>query len=773
VSHVTPDQNSFNGGELSRRMRGRRDQAIYGIGVGTMLGWLPTLQGPAETAPGTIMEAVTRAPVSRAIPFRFNRTQEYVIEATAGKLRFYTNEGRIETSPGVAYEIDAPWTVDQLDEVNWCQTNDVLFLYHKDVQTRALRRLSAVTFELATVTYIGGPFERRNRDQALTVSASNVVGTVELEASAALFAANDVGGLFRMEASDLGTIPVWQPGITVAAGELRQSSIGVIYQALAAGRTGTNEPVHPEGVEYDGMATGTDINANAAGGIQWLYLHDRFGLLRITGFTSATIVTAEVLRRLPFTVSGGQSYDPVSPYNPYEPTEFDPGTYEWTPPAGAAGYTPGCWRWQFGSFSNRLGWPRCGTIWLNRHVVGAGPRVHASVIDGFDDFSPLNELGDPSRDMSFTEALREPDDVLWLVDDEDLLFGTAKAEYRLGAASASGGVGPGNTRFARQTRIGAHATMPVSCDGRVVFIQAARAKLHEFAYGLERDRFETPDLTRFAEHIGTPGLRELAWQAEPGRLLWAVRDDGVLACALYEPKEQALGFARRVLGGGLKATSIASIVGSDGRFDQLWITATNAAGTQGYMLRMARVRLEDEVVTDYVMADAAIASGGAGSVTAAWFANQAVDVTIDGVPFRLAGDAAGLVTLPEGAASAASIIAGLAFNAKLELLPLEAGGDNGPAAGKLQRQVKVALELLDARGLKVSVGGAEEQAVEPSIPGLTIDAVVPASSGWHWLDVAGNQGRAPTTIIRRDLPVAATLLTVKEEKAVQGHGGRP
>lgn len=767
MSHVTPAQVSFAAGELSEQVHCRIDLRQREIGVKKMLGWHPRLQGPAEATPGTIDHGALRGPEAIGIPYVFNRTQAYMVEVSDGKMRFYTNNVRIETSPGVAYEIDAPWTAAQLPELYWHQSLDALYIYHGEVQTRKLSRTSATTFVLENFVYQGGPFESRNEDKALTVSASSTSGTVTLTASDPLFAATDVGRLFRMEAVDLGSIPAWDVGMAVAVGDLRQSN-GAIYQAMQAGKTGGVAPIHTEGVEWDGMGT-ADANDQVYG-VQWAYLHDRYGLLRITAYSSATEVNAVVIRRLPYTISAGVNYDDIYEGGGgwYYNNPLEPG-FSWSPPVGGATGTPGTWRWQFGKFSDTSGWPQCGVIWDERHMVGYQAWVEGSVIGALDDFSPLNELGDPSRDQAFSGQIPAADFIRWMVADEDLLVGTGAGEHRIGASSAAQSIGPGAVRRARQSDEGAAIGMPIEVDGGVIFAQAARQKLIEFKYAVERDRFTGPDLTANSDHIGDPGFRRIAWQKEKARLIWVARDDGTLACALYEPKQEALGWATRTLGGGMRATSVCCIPDPDGRFDQLWITATNEAGTEGRMLRMARMRDTSDASRDRIMTDASWIYEGIATTAVAvpHLANREVDILADGLPIMgvlLDGD--GETTLETGAAT---IIVGLRFPAELHLLPLESGGDNGPALMKQGRNAKTGLNLLNSDGLEVEVEGNKvdvETAPFEQAPGT----LPPLYTGTRWMDTIGAWDRERVLIVRRVRPQPATVRAIMIDQKVSQHG---
>ncbi|NLS27932.1 hypothetical protein S2M10_29340 [Sphingomonas sp. S2M10] len=301
-----PIQANFNAGELSRRLHARRDLNIYDIACAEMTGWLPMVEGGMDAAPGTIRVAAARGP-HRLVPFVYNQTQSYIVEMSAGTARFYTNDARIEPG-GNPIELGLPWSIEEIRALTWEQSYDVLYLFHPDHQTRQLVRTAADSFDLRLLDLIGGPFEPRNSDEAVKVQASGVTGTVTLTAGKdgaafALFDAGDVGGLFQMEAADFGDISSWEPGITVTLGQLLTWG-GKVYRVVGgSGKTGTVAPVHGSGVEWDGIGRGTDINTKPAGGAQLEYLHDRYGVLRITGYTDSSTVTAEVLRRLPFSAA--------------------------------------------------------------------------------------------------------------------------------------------------------------------------------------------------------------------------------------------------------------------------------------------------------------------------------------------------------------------------------------------------------------------------------------------------------------------------------------
>lgn len=750
MSTVSPRQTSFNGGQISPRMHGRIDQNIYSISVERMVGWLPLLQGPAEAAPGLqFIEKCKQA--SRCIPFEFNVTQGYVIEAGAGYFRFWTNGGQI-LSGGTPYEIATPYTYEQVKQLSFVQSADVLYLFHPNVQTRKLTRTSATTFTLTAIDFKQGPFERQNRDEGVVVSASGVTGSITLSCNSGIFAAGDVGGLFRIEAGDLGDIPSWEPGITIAVGQLRQWSDRVYRCAGvgAGGKTGTVPPIHGEGVEWDGMGSGTDINDKAAGGVQWEYLHDRFGIVKITGFTNAQTVTGTVQRRLPFTASGSYAYS-----GGYRPPEETP----WEPIETGVSYAYGTWRWAFGAFSPRRGWPSCGAIWQERLIVAKDSTIDGSVVGDFENMAAYNEFGAITLDMAFRVTIPNPNPIRWLMAETRLMIGTAIAEYVMGPSNAASGVGPGNIAIDMQSNAGSAIQNPVMIDGRAVFVQSAKRKIVEFGYQLQRDRYEAPDLTRFADDIGDPGFVELAWAKETEKHLWVCRGDGTLAAALYLPTEQALGWAVRELGPGLSAKSICTISDEAGERAELWCIAQ--LGSEHLMLRMGRVRHSSDDDSDIVMSDAAGVYEGDPVTTISgidWLAGREVEILADGkYAGRRTVSAGGVLTLPY---AASKVIFGLPFPAFIQLLELEAGGDNGPAQGKKKRCFRVTLRVWRSMALAVNVHGQDVGNLPVQRSDSPFNEPFVPLTGEESFEPVGVHDRRAEIRVTRIAPHPSTLLAV-------------
>lgn len=724
MGRATPIQASLNGGELSPRLHGRVDQRIYQNGLETVTGFLPVLQGPAIAAPGTRYVALAKGPC-RLLPFEFNVTQSYVIEASNAAFRFYTNDERIETAPDVAYEVATPYAFAELAELDHEQSADVLYLCHGSHAPRKLSRTSATTFALTTLDLSAGPFEDQNIDEAVTMSPSGITGAITITASSAQFQSGDVGGLIRLETEDFNGIGQWEPGLEVTLGEYRAWN-GRVYQMSggASLRTGTVAPVHSSGTEWDGSGVGKDINDKGPYGVQWTYVHDRYGVARITGYVSPTVVNATVVRRLPW-LTGGET----------------------------------TWRWSFGAFSARRGWPNAVTIWNERLTFGKDATVYASVVGDYENFAEVNTLGEQTADMAIRVSLPNPNRIRWLKADRDLLIGTASAEHVLKAQSTAQAIGPKNAKIETQSTYGSAIGRPLLTAGRLLFIQKARRKIIQLDYAVERDRNEAVDITRFAEHMGKAGFVEMAFAQEPDRHLWAVDREGTLFACLYEPTEQALGWARRTMGPGLSAKSISRCTDPDGELDQIWVYATY--GTKHLILRMDPIWQTGTAQEDAFFVDAGLTYSGSpvSSVSGlTHLAGAEVDILVDGASHpRRTVSGAGTVALD---APASTVHVGLPLPAQLKTLRFEVGSEDGTSQGKIKRVNRVTLRVAETLGIKVTVQNGMGTVLENRLDLVAMDQAPPLFSGDFVFEEIGDYDRDAQILIERTAPLPATILAI-------------
>lgn len=734
MSLQRPIATSFNGGELSPRMGGRVDTAIYAVGVETAENFVPTVEGAIVKRPGFEYIRAAAPSASWVTPFRFNLTQQYLIEWLEGKLRFYTNGERIETAPNVPYEVAVPYSAAEAPFVSAFQSFDRLYLDHPNHPPAALTRTGASSFAYAETVMQNGPFADGNADESVTVGASGTSGSVTLTASAPIFAGGHVGALFRLEALDFAAIKVWQVGIAgVSIGTIYRNE-GVVYTALAAGRTGTSAPIHTSGTAWDGdnAAGATDVNTKGPFGVQWEYRHDRFGMLRITAVAPGGMsATATVVRRLPDALT-----------------------------------TVPSWRWAHALFSAASGWPNV--------VIGVGSRLchirnfdlAASVVGDYQNHLTTTATGLTPADLAFRRPILTEDPVLWAAADRNrILAGTASREIAIGAINAAQAISGDNIEAVPQSTYGSERVFPLQIGTTGIFVQRAARKLRQFEYDFARDRYAATNMNVWCRHITKSGIIQLAFQKEPEELMIGVRGDGQAVIHPHAPEQEIKGFARyRHSNGAGRILSAACIASADGKADELWALIERDGAKS--IERQAAWRDDDDPRETAFFVDSgvtAIATMGQTHFSGlAHLAGEAVAVLADGGVVSgivVAGD--GSVDLPSSAVPADRpfvITIGLPFTATVVTLRPELRTEQGTSQGVRQRVIRLALRLLGSAGLRIGVlGGKLDQLVDRQ-GSDHMDAGVPLFFGDSERAVSGGWDRDGRATFISDVPLPAVVV---------------
>jgi len=190
---ASPIQSSFSSGEFGARLEGRSDLPRYRQALKFCKNYIPTLQGDLFNRPGSAFTSETKASTSksRLIRFEFSTEQAYAIEMGDGYLRFYRDNGQIQ-SGGSPYEITCPFAEADIFQVRYIQSADVLYFVHPDYDPQVLSRLSDTNWTLNTLTFIDGPYLDLNT-AATTLTASALVSSITVTASATTGINNDAG----------------------------------------------------------------------------------------------------------------------------------------------------------------------------------------------------------------------------------------------------------------------------------------------------------------------------------------------------------------------------------------------------------------------------------------------------------------------------------------------------------------------------------------------------------------------------------------------------
>jgi hypothetical protein len=236
------------------------------------------------------------------------------------------------------------------------------------------------------------------------------------------------------------------------------------------------------------------------------------------------------------------------------------------------------------------------------------------------------------------------------------------------------------------------------------------------------------------------------------------------------PDQNVFGWSRQILGGSFGTgnavvESVATIPSPDESHDQTWaiVKRTINGATKRYVEFFEDIFEEATDITDAYFVDSGITydSTAATSITGLdHLEGETVSILADGMvaPDQMVVN--GAVTL---ATAASTVQVGLAYNADIETLNLEANTQQGTRQGKLSRIARLAVRLhntvggkcgRDADNLDVLPGRTSATPMGTPVQPFTGDVAVPFNGGYE---------AEATMYFRQDQPLPMTILAVMPE----------
>lgn len=220
------------------------------------------------------------------------------------------------------------------------------------------------------------------------------------------------------------------------------------------------------------------------------------------------------------------------------------------------------------AFSETNGYPR-GVAFHDSRLWWGGTAAHparmwASHVEDF--YIYLTGTLDTDG-LDLTLAAIESNSIQWMASfNRALVISTTGDEWTIDSGEVDSALTPTNIRARRRTRFGSNGMAPQLTGDALLWVQRGSAKLREFAYNFQKDGFDAPDLTIFAEHIMNQGVTQMAYTATPEPILWMV--NGLELIGFSYNREQAITAWSTHLFRDTPST-IAVIYGQDS--DELWM----------------------------------------------------------------------------------------------------------------------------------------------------------------------------------------------------------
>ena len=337
----------------------------------------------------------------------------------------------------------------------------------------------------------------------------------------------------------------------------------------------------------------------------------RDGYAKITAYTSATVVTVEILKD--------------------------------------TGATTASTDWSLGAFSETTGHPSCVSFFEQRLVFAAtlnNPQTVYFSRSGDYENMDANIGGTVADDdaIIYTIASNQVNAIRFMTASRTLIIGTAGGEFTVSGGGDNDAVTPTNILIKKQSNHGAANTDAIAVGNATLFLQRAKRKIRELAYNFDVDGYTAPDLTILAEHITEGGVTEMAYQEEPLAIIWCVRNDGELVALTYQREQEVVAWHRHVFGGAFGSSkavceSVAVIPTEDSEYELYMIIKRTINGaTKRYVEYLNTFDFDQTDNTSFNFLDSQLNYSGATSTLNGDISNSATTVTVaSGTDFTSSG----------------------------------------------------------------------------------------------------------------------------------------
>lgn len=750
---ITGIQTNVTAGEISPRLYGRIDLEKYRSAAYEITNFVVQRFGGVRKRGGFqyIGEVKSSSTKVRLVSFIYSVTQAYIIEFGDEYVRFYTNGGQVQ-SGGSAVEVSTPWDEDEIWELQFAQSADVLYIVHPDYAPRTLSRTSATSFSLDTLDFEDGPYLDINTTGTSLTPASygSIVPTMTSNTTPSGTAADDGGGsaYLAFARNDAATSPFTRAALSGWISYAPTSSKVVDGYSLKANANFPDRMVTSWKVQgYDGSSWVTlDSQSGETGwaGGEWrtyeFVNETAYQSYRLSWTATDSTVASTYIQRLDFHERAenqtafnltASAVTGINDGDGFQTTDVgrrirllgSDGIWRWAEVIARSSTTvvtiqlhgaalpdlDPIVNWRIGAWNDETGWPGSVSFYEGRlcfaRTAEQPETVWMSRVDDFVDHGVSDPVADDDAvDVTIrSESLNE---VKWIAESADLFVGTSAAIRVIGPATNSEPFSPTNVKQRRETTFGAKSVQPVLVGNVGLYADYYGSALREFSYSFELNGYVSQDVSILAEHMLAGGIKEMAFAQNPDSVLWIVKEDGTLCGVTYERDQNVIAFHEHEIGGtGVTVESVATIPGSDR--DEVWFVVKRTIdGSDVRYIERLSVGLDDSDDKDEAtFLDSYLAYSGSSATTLTGLDH------LEGENVYVWGDAgkqgpytvsSGEITIDDAVTTAC---VGLSYTSTWQPLSPEAGAKGGTAQTRLGVTPEVTLRL--DRSMDGSVGASE------------------------------------------------------------------
>lgn len=682
-------------------------------------------------------------------------------------------------------EIATPWTSSDLVNVQYDQSADVVYVACDGVVQKKIERRSATSWSLVDYEPEDGPFPSDAGSSDIILTPSVYIGNGTLTSDRALFKSTDVGALVRLfhngqtVEEPLNKINTFSEAIRVA-GANRTPSVGggnavgisdrQFYITISGTWVGTIEVQSSvDGPDsgfipyrsYTSNTTNDALSDGVANTVIWYRI----------GFTSYTSGTATV--KLRYSGGGGAGIVRITGYTSSTQVSMEVLSH-------CLGTTAAD-NWRFGEWGERNGYPSAVALHEGRLWWAGQSKIWGSESDDYEAFD-FDKTGDAAT-IARSIGKGPIANIRWLTSLSRLVIGTDMGAVTARSNSIDEPLTPTVFNLKYSVTQGATNIRPVIVDSKAFYVQRSGRRIYGMVFSSQDFDYRALDMTRLNIDVGAPGFVDMAVQRQLDTHIRLPLGDGLMACLLYDEDDEIDEWWRVETDGDIE--NVVVLPGSLEDSAYVIVKRTINGATKRYLEKFARL---DECVggSTSKLADSHIVYSGASTTTITGLDHlegKAVVVWAAGAEMGFSSSdpttiatytvTGGSITVPTAVTSA---IIGLPYTGKFISTKLAYAAGGGTALNRVKRVNNIGMILKDTHYQGIRFGhwhGDPSESVLRSLPLIERGKATASGTVWSAYDqqtipFPGQWDADSRFQIEMRAPRPATVLGVTIDVTAQG-----
>jgi hypothetical protein len=807
---------NFSSGEVSPLIVGRTDITRNQNGYAEGNNFIVQPSGGLTRRMGTIFIRGVKHPTkkTRLIPFQFSDSESFVLEFGEEYIRFYSDH-EILLDGGSPYEVSTGYQENELDDLYFCQSADVLYIAHKNYRVKTLARFDTLDWQFGNAVFEDGPyFASQYTDVNITLWLKDIVARSLLTSTVTDFSVGDVGKFveyydegFQVIAKIIDFIDgqnvrvePYENIIDFAAIDKQavidyattpdrvRASLSIWsseteYSYIKVGGTWrwvTTHQAAPEQVGSGSSAYVADVmNADSAQDPVIVSTTGEITVVKenITAVLKASSALFEdprdINRHFRLTLGSRNVWGWIETITNSKRCEVKLGTMVPLDAKNRTKYLNDATttNWKLGAWYEE-NYPQVVTIHQQRLFFACTKfepnRVWASSTDDFVSFSTANKFAEvlDTSGINFSVGTGEVNPIRWMQSGPVLLIGTQSEEFQVKPGSISEPLTPTNIAITQQTSYGGCKNIkPIKIGSATLFMQKHKTSLRELSYDFQIDSFVASDMSIIAEHI----IRQngvaiaMAYQQIPWTTIWVVCSNGKLVSFTYEKEHQVFAWAQHALVDA-DIESICSIPNNSGSRDEVYFVVKRTI--DGSEVRYVEYFAPEfrpvtaNQTSGMIYLDSSIKYSGAPTTTITGLDH------LEGELVGILGDRGNHPDLTvtggeiELQYEVSEAYVGKKFTSYVKTLSQDGGSTVGTAIGKLQKVHRVDILLHVSLGLKYGRKYPSDEPLAFIAPEPILGAAPDMFTGWKTLTDDAGFNQDSQFYIVQEQPYPLTILSL-------------